>query len=332
MEKNTIKNTINHTILDTIGNTPIIRLNHIPQNKNIRLYAKLEYLNPTGSIKDRMAKHIIERAEKQGLLMPGGMIVENSSGNTGASLAMISAIKGYRCIITMPDKMSDEKKNFMLAFGAEVIVTPTDVPHDSPESYYSVAKRIAQEIPNSYYPDQYNNPQNIEAHYLHTGPEIWDQMDGKIDMVVAGAGTGGTISGVGRYLKEKNPNIKIIAVDPIGSVFYDYFKNKRLITPKVYKVEGIGEDYLVKCLDFDVLDDIIQVDDQHSFLMARRLAKEEGIFAGGSSGSAVLAAIEYTKNIKSLQNILVILPDSGNRYLSKFYQDHWMVQQGFMKA
>lgn len=332
MEKNTIKNTINHTILDTIGNTPIIRLNHIPQNKNIRLYAKLEYLNPTGSIKDRMAKHIIERAEKQGLLMPGGMIVENSSGNTGASLAMISAIKGYRCIITMPDKMSDEKKNFMLAFGAEVIVTPTDVPHDSLESYYSVAKRIAQEIPNSYYPDQYNNPQNIEAHYLHTGPEIWDQMDGKIDMVVAGAGTGGTISGVGRYLKEKNPNIKIIAVDPIGSVFYDYFKNKRLITPKVYKVEGIGEDYLVKCLDFDVLDDIIQVDDQHSFLMARRLAKEEGIFAGGSSGSAVLAAIEYTKNIQSQQNILVILPDSGNRYLSKFYQDHWMVQQGFMKA
>ncbi len=321
---------IKQDILDTIGNTPMVKLKHIPPNKKVNIFAKLEYFNPSGSVKDRMAKHIIEMAEKQGLLAPGAIIVENSSGNTGASLAMIAAVKDYQCIITMPDKMSNEKKDLMQAFGAQVVVTPTDVPADSPESYYSVAKRIATETPNSYYPDQYNNPQNIEAHYLSTGPEIWQQMGGKIDVLVAGAGTGGTISGIGRYLKEKNPHIKIIAVDPMGSIFYDYFKHNKLITPHVYKVEGIGEDYLVKCLDFSVLDDIIQVDDQNSFLMARRLAKEEGIFAGGSSGSAVLAAIQYAKKIQIPQNIVVILPDSGNRYISKFYQDAWMQKQGYL--
>lgn len=322
-----------NNILEAIGHTPIVKLNHILRhlsidNPHIHLFAKLEYFNPSGSVKDRMAQHIITRAEEQGLLVPGGVIVENSSGNTGASLAMIAAVKGYRCIITMPDKMSDEKRNLMQAFGAKVVVTPTEVPADSPESYYSVAKRIAAETPNAYYPDQYNNPENIEAHYLSTGPEMWDQMNGKIDMVVAGAGTGGTISGVGRFLKEKNPHIKIIAVDPIGSIFYDYYYHRKLVKPHVYKVEGIGEDYLVKCLDFDVLDDIVQVNDTNSFLMARELARTEGIFAGGSSGSAVHAAIEYVKNIKSKQNVLVILPDSGNRYLSKFYRDDWLTQQG----
>src|SRR5574337_179889 len=278
-------------ILKTIGWTPMVRLNKISGSINPSIFAKLEFLNPAGSVKDRMALFIIEDAERRGLLKPGGTIVENSSGNTGAALAMIAAVKGYQCIITMPDKMSDEKKNLMKAFGAQVVVTPTDVPPDSPESYYSVAKRIAEETPNSYYPDQYNNPKNIDSHYYTTGPEIWKQTQGNIGYFVAGIGTGGTLSGAGKYLKEQNPEIKIIAVDLECSVFYDYFKAGTLIKPHVYKVEGIGEDYLVKAVDFDLIDDIIQAHDKESFLMARRLAKEEGIFAGGSSGSAVWAAL-----------------------------------------
>jgi len=318
-------------ILKTIGWTPLVKLNKITRDIKPNILAKLEFLNPAGSVKDRMALFIIEDAEKRGLLKPGGTIVENSSGNTGAALAMIAAVKGYKCIITMPDKMSDEKKNLMKAFGAEVVVTPTDVPPDSPESYYSVAKRIARETPNSYYPDQYNNPKNIDSHYYTTGPEIWKQTRGKVDYFVAGIGTGGTMSGAGKYLKEMNPAIKIIAVDPEGSVFYDYFKTGKLIKPHVYKVEGIGEDYLVKAVDFALIDDIIQVHDKESFLMGRRLAREEGIFAGGSSGSAVWAAMKIAGEIKENKNIVVILPDSGSRYLSKMYNDEWMRANGFLE-
>ncbi len=317
-------------VLEAIGNTPLVKLNKIPAGTNATILAKLEYVNPAGSIKDRMALFIIEDAEKKGLLKPGGVIVENSSGNTGAALAMIAAVKGYKCIITMPDKMSDEKKNLMKAFGAEVIVTPTDVPADSPESYYSVARRIAEETPGAYYPDQYNNPRNIDAHYHTTGPEIWEQTDGKVDILVAGIGTGGTLSGAGRFLKEKNPNIKIIAVDPVGSVFYHYFKTGKLPEPHVYKVEGIGEDYLVEAVDFDIIDDIIQVNDKDSFLMARRLCREEGIFAGGSSGSAVWTALQVAQQLDKHQNIVVILPDSGSRYLSKIYNDNWMRENEFI--
>lgn len=320
---------INPDVLNTIGWTPMVKLNKISTGFGSNILAKLEFFNPTGSVKDRMALFIIEDAEKKGLLKPGGTIVENSSGNTGAALAMIAAVKGYRCIITMPDKMSDEKKNLMKAFGAEVVVTPTDVPWDSPESYYSVARKIAEETPNSYYPDQYNNLKNIDSHYYSTGPEIWTQTGERVDYFVAGIGTGGTLSGAGKYLKEMNPGIKIIAVDPEGSVFHDYFKTGKIVKPHVYKVEGIGEDYLVKAVDFDLIDDIIQVRDKESFLMARRLAEEEGIFSGGSSGSALWAAIEVAKGLEVRKNIVVILPDSGARYLSKIYNDEWMKANGF---
>ncbi len=318
------------SILDTVGNTPLVRLVHVTNNIRPAIWAKLEYFNPTGSVKDRMALYMVEDAERKGLLKPGGTIVEGSSGNTGAALAMIAAVKGYRCIITMPDKVSDEKKDLIRALGAEVLVAPTEAAADSPQSYYSVARRIAAETPNAWYPDQYNNPTNIEAHYYSTGPEIWMQTAGQIDYLVAGIGTGGTLSGAGKYLKEKKPDIKIVAVDPEGSVFYGYFKTGKLPRPHVYKVEGIGEDYLVKAVDFGLIDDMIQVSDKDSFLTARRLAKEEAIFAGGSSGSALSAALKLAADIADGQNIVVIFPDSGSRYLSKLYNDAWMKKNGFL--
>ena len=311
-------------VTELIGNTPIVRINKVVQGK-VNIFAKLEFFNPGGSIKDRMALFILNEAEKKGLI--GKEVVENSSGNTGAALAMISAVKGYKTTITIPDKMSSEKVELIKAFGAEVVVTKTDVPHDSEESYYSVARRISNER-GAFYPDQYNNLDNIKCHYETTGPEIWKQMEGKIDILIAGIGTGGTISGTGKYLKEMNPKVKVIGVDPEGSIFYDYFKSGKIIEPHTYKVEGIGEDYLVKAVDFSVIDDIIRVNDKESFLMARRLAREEGIFAGGSSGSAMVAALKVAASNKD-KNILVIFPDSGYRYMSKIYNDEWMEKYGF---
>lgn len=311
------------SILDLVGNTPIVRLRRIPE-KGDNIFAKLEFFNPGGSIKDRMALYIVDKG-----IGSRKEIVENSSGNTGAALALIGAVRGLNVTITIPDKMSNEKINLMKAYGAKVIVTPTDVPYDSPLSYYSVARRIAEEQ-GAFYPDQYNNPDNIQCHYETTGPEIWEQMEGEIDILVAGIGTGGTISGTGKYLKEKNPEIKVIGVDPEGSVFYNYFKEGKLVKPHVYKVEGIGEDYLVKAVDFSVIDDIVQVSDKESFIMARRLTREEGIFAGGSSGSAMFAAMKVARENKG-KKILVIFPDSGYRYLSKFYDDRWMIENHFME-
>jgi len=319
-----------NNILETVGNTPLIKLNRVVEGIESTILAKLEFFNPGGSVKDRMAFFMVQEAEKRGDLKPGGTIVENTSGNTGIGLAMYAAVKGYRVIFTIPDKMSESKINLLKAFGAKVIICPTDVPYDSPESYYEVANRIARETPNSYKLNQYHNDKNPEAHYRSTGPEIWEQTQGKLDYVVIGAGTGGTISGVGRFLKKKNSKIKVIGVDPIGSIYYDYFKRKELIEPHVYDVEGIGEDMLCETMQFDVVDDIIQVSDKDAFLMTRHLLKEEGIFAGGSSGAAVWATIEFAKKLNDESIIVTILPDSGYNYINKIFNDKWMHEKGFI--
>ncbi len=322
-----------NNILDTIGNTPLVRLSKVVGNDAATVLVKCEFMNPTGSIKDRMAKYIIEQAEKRGELKPGGTIVENTSGNTGLALAMVAAVKGYKAIFTMPDKMSQEKIDMLQAFGAEVIITPTDVPGDSPEHYVETAKRIASETPNSFYVNQYHTPDNINAHYL-TGKEIWEQTNGKFDCFVAGTGTGGTISGVGRFVKEQNnklsKNIKIIGVDPIGSVHYDYFYSQKLVTPSVYQVEGIGDDILCEALDFSVIDEMIQTDDKQAFSMARRLVRDEGLFCGGSSGAIVFGAIEMAKQLGPGKTVVTLLTDSGSRYITKFLSDNWMKEKGFL--
>jgi cystathionine beta-synthase len=318
-------------VLELIGNTPVVKLHRIVEGLPGKFFAKLEYFNPGGSVKDRMAYYILKKAEESGKLKEGMVIVENTSGNTGVGIALFAAVKGYRMVFTIPDKMSKEKIDTLKAFGAEVIVTKTDVPPDSPESYYETAKRIAKELGNAFYVNQYHNPHNIEAHYVTTGPEIWEDFGENLDYVVIGIGTGGTISGVGRFLKEKNPKIKIIGVDPVGSIYYDYFHSKKLIEPHVYQVEGIGEDMLCDAVDWSVIDDVIQVTDRDSFLTARELARKEGIFAGGSSGSAVWAMMELAKRVNDPDKVfLALLPDTGFKYISKFYNDEWMRERGYL--
>lgn len=323
-------------ILGAIGATPLIRLGRVASGVAALIYAKLENLNPGGSVKDRVGLYIIEQAEKRGELKQGGTVVEATSGNTGVGLAIAAALKGYKTIFVMPDKMSEEKIRLLRAFGAKVVITPTAVAPDDPRSYYEVAKRFARETPNAILANQYHNPDNPKTHELSTGPEIWDQTDGKVTDIVIGMGTGGTISGIGRYLKSKNPAIRIVGVDIEGSILFEIWKNKGKIPegayPKTYKVEGIGEDFLPSTTDIKVVDDIVRVNDRESFLWARQLVRQEGIFAGGSSGAALAGAIKYAAKLPADRLVVVIFPDSGSRYLSKFYDNKWMRENGFLET
>jgi len=323
---------VHQSILSTVGNTPLVQLNAVTRGVQATVLAKAEFLNPGGSVKDRVGMAIVEEAERRGDLKPGGTIVEATSGNTGVGLAIAAAMKGYKCIFVMPDKMSDEKIRLLQAFGARVVITPTAVSPEDPRSYYSVSRKIAEETPNAVYANQYHNPVNPLVHYRTTGPEIWRQTGGKIDVFVAGLGTGGTISGTGKYLKEQNPHVRVVGADPVGSLYYEYFKTGKLGAAHTYTVEGIGEDFLPSTMDFGVVDDVVQVSDQESFLIARRLVKEEALFVGGSSGTAVAAALRYAKDLPEGTTVVVILPDSGSRYLSKFLNDDWMRQNRFLES
>jgi len=309
-------------ILEAIGRTPLIKLNNLIRDIKSTIYVKVEYFNPGGSVKDRIGLAMIEAAEREGLLKPGGTIIEATAGNTGVGLALVAAIKKYRCIFVMPDKMSRDKIDLLKAFGAEVVITPTSVSPDSPESYNGVAERLSKEIPGAYQPNQFANPSNPQIHYLTTGPEIWEDSGGRVEVLVSGMGTGGTISGTGKYLKERNPNIIVVGADPEGSILSGD-------SPRSYKVEGIGEDFVPKTFNRQVVDEMVRVSDRESFNTARRLAREEGLLVGGSSGTALAAALKYAQRLERPKYIVAILPDTGRNYLTKIFSDTWMQENGF---
>ncbi|HEY3402287.1 MAG TPA: pyridoxal-phosphate dependent enzyme [Ohtaekwangia sp.] len=326
---------IYNSIIETIGNTPIVKLNNVSKGIPGTILAKVEYFNPGNSTKDRMAIKMVEDAEKAGILKPGGTIIEGTSGNTGMGLALAAVAKGYRCIFTMADKQSQEKINILKAVGAEVIVCPTNVAPDDPRSYYSVARKLNKEIPNSIYPNQYDNPSNAAAHYETTGPEIWKQTGGKITHYVATVGTGGSMCGTARYLKEQNPNLVTVGIDTYGSVFKKYKETGIFDENEIYPylTEGFGEDILPKNVDFDVIDTFIKVTDKDGAIAARRLSREEGLFVGWSSGSALHGALEYARESLKKDDVMVILlPDHGTRYLAKVYNDQWMKDHGFLET
>ena len=323
------------SVLDTIGWTPLIRLSRITRGVRTQILVKAEFFNPGGSVKDRIGLPIIEQAERDGSLKPGGIIVEATSGNTGIGLAIAAALRGYRCIFTMPDKMSQEKVRLLRAFGAEVIVTPTAVPPDHPDHYLMTAKRIAEETPGAIFANQFYNDANPDAHYKTTGPEIWEQTEGRVTHFVYAAGTGGTMTGVGRYLKERNKAIRVIAGDPVGSILAEMWRTdgKAKVEGVPYKVEGIGQDKIPGTLDMTVVDDFVTVTDKESFSMARRLTREEGLFVGGSSGLIVHVALQVAKQLDDPGALIVaILPDTGERYLSKLYSDEWMRENQMLEA
>lgn len=318
------------SILEAIGNTPMVRLNNVTKGSKHTFFAKVEYFNPGGSIKDRVAVAMIEEAEKRGQLKPGGTIVEATSGNTGVGLALAASVKGYKCIFVMPEKMSDEKRAILRAYGAKVVITPMVAPED-PLSHYSVSKKIADETPGAFLVNQFHNPDNPERHYRTTGPEIWKQMDGKVDMIVGGAGTGGTLSGIARYLKEVNPHVKAICTDPIGSILYDLYYHKKIVDPPgSYKVEGVGEDMLPDNVHLNIYDGFVRVSDPEAFAMTRRLVAEEGLLVGPSSALALVGAMKAAEKLEKPSNIVVIFPDSGRAYLSKAFNDKWMVENEFL--
>jgi cystathionine beta-synthase len=325
-------------IIGTIGNTPLVRLRKLAAEFPCTVLAKVEYFNPGGSVKDRIGVAMIEAAEQCGDLRPGGTIIEGTSGNTGAALAIAAVARGYRCIFTTTDKQSQEKLDVLRALGAEVIVCPTNVPASDSKSYYSVARRLAGEIPNSVYLNQYDNPANRAAHYGTTGPEIWDATEGRVTHFMAGSGTGGTISGTAQYLKERNPAIQVVGIDPYGSVYFKYFHTGEFDEEEIYPylTEGVGEDILAKNMDFDLIDDYVRVTDRESMQTTRRLSREEGLFCGQSSGMAVAGALQWMEihagALTEDDVVVILLPDSGFRYLSKTYNDNWMRNHGFLES
>jgi cystathionine beta-synthase len=312
------------SVIETVGRTPLVRLRAVARHCPPPVLAKLEFFNPGGSVKDRIGLSMVEAAEREGKLKPGGTIVECTSGNTGLGLAMVAAVRGYRAVFCMPDKVSSEKVNLLKAFGAEVLLSPTAVAPESPDSYYSVARRIARERPGAHLTDQYSNPANPKAHYETTGPELWEQTAGRITHFVCGMGTGGTISGVGRYLKEKNPKVRIVGADPVGSILKHYHETGQMSEARTYKIEGVGEDFIPGATDFSVVDKVISCNDRDGLNLTRRLAREEAIFVGGSSGMAAWVALEVAKELPADALVVVLLPDTGERYLSKVHNDEWM--------
>lgn len=319
------------TVLDTVGNTPLVQLSRLAHGYAPLVLAKVESFNPGRSVKDRIGIHMVEKAEQAGTLTKGGTIVEATSGNTGLGLAMAAALKGYRCVCVMPDKASQEKRDTLKAYGARVVICPTNVPADSPDSYYEVARRLSREIPSAILANQYFNPDNPEAHYLTTGPEIWEQTAGKLTHFVAGVGTGGTISGTGKFLKEKNPNVQIVGADPVGSILAHYHRTGEMCDAHSYLIEGIGEDIIPGNVHFEYIDEMVTITDREAYQMTRRLSREEGLFSGSSAGCAVAAALKVAARLGPEAVMVVLLPDTGDRYLSKAHSDAWLSDNGLLE-
>jgi cystathionine beta-synthase len=318
------------SILDVIGHTPMVRLNRITEGLACRVYAKLEFLNPMGSSKDRIARHLIEAAERDGRIQPGDTILENSSGNTAMGLALLAIQKGYKLKAVVRDRISKEKYDQLKALGVDILKVDTSLPPSHPDSYNNITPRLATELPHCYFPDQHNNRENNDSHYLGMGPEIWEQMGGRVDVLVAGMGTGGTVGGVGRFLKERDPKVRIVAVDVEGSIFTEYFRTGKVGKPAPYLTEGLGDEFLIGCADFSVIDEMVQVSDRDAFHAARDLARREGLLVGGSSGAVIHATLQIAQSLPPEARVAIIFPDNASRYLSTIFNDEWMAEKGLL--